>query len=196
MLRIATICLGVLLAGGLFVGNAVAEPGVTVIPRPTIMEMHDGAFVITSKTAIHADDAFRPTGEFLAERLAAATPCKRDLKPLVAQSTPKDAIVLRRVPADDELGEEGYRLEVSANGVLIEAATPAGAFYGCQTVRQLLPPEIEAANPVQGVTWSIPNLHIVDRPRFSWRGMMLDSSRHFQDKETVKRFIDLLAYTK
>ena len=90
---------------------------------------------------------------------------------------------------------EGYDLTVAAGGVRIRADTAAGLFYGVQTLLQLLPPEIEASTP-KHAAWSMPCLHIVDYPRFAWRGLMLDVSRHFFPKEFVKRYIDRMARAK
>ncbi|WP_436798925.1 beta-N-acetylhexosaminidase [Micromonospora aurantiaca (nom. illeg.)] len=98
-------------------------------------------------------------------------------------------------PGDVRLGDEGYRLDVTAGGVRITAATPAGLFHGAQTLRQLLPAPIE--NPaVVAARWAIPGGTIVDRPRFPYRGGMLDVARHFFPVEDVLRVIDHLARYK
>lgn len=106
------------------------------------------------------------------------------------------AVVLSVDPAlDGRLGAEGYALNVTGAGARIDAAAPAGLFYGMQTLRQLLPPVVEytAARPQP---LAIPWAGIEDRPRFAWRGAMLDVSRHFFDVDVVKRYIDLLAMHK
>src|SRR5690606_24748854 len=97
-----------------------------------------------------------------------------------------------------ELGDEGYRLEVAAGGVSISAHHPAGLFRGVQTLRLLLPPEIEHDLDValQRRTVAIPALEITDRPRFAWRGAMLDVARHFFTVGEVKQYIDALALYK
>src|SRR6185437_12738810 len=82
------------------------------------------------------------------------------------------------------------------SGVDIRAEKPAGLFYGCQTLRQMLPPDVYSGTPVAGVEWSLPAAAIEDRPQLSWRGLMLDSGRHFWPPEDVKRFIDLMAIHK
>ncbi len=89
-----------------------------------------------------------------------------------------------------QLGSEGYYLRIAPEGILIEAVQPAGLFYAVQTLRQLLPPGAGAA----GV--QLPGGEIIDSPRFSWRGAMLDVARHFFGVEDVKRYIDLLAQYK
>jgi hexosaminidase len=91
---------------------------------------------------------------------------------------------------------EGYRMRVDRDGVTIEGADEAGVFYGIQTLRQLLPPAAYSANPGSGIAWTIPCVRIEDYPRFPWRGMMLDCSRHFFPKAFVERFIELLAEHK
>jgi hypothetical protein len=80
--------------------------------------------------------------------------------------------------------------------VTITAGAPAGVFYGIQSLRQLLPPAIFENAPVDGIRWTLPAVTIEGLPRFSWRGAHLDVSRHFQPKEFVRKYIDLLALHK
>lgn len=77
----------------------------------------------------------------------------------------------------------------------LTAGSPAGVFYGLQTLLQLLPPDIESSQPVAR-SWAVPCATITDYPRFGWRGLMLDVSRHFYTKEEVKRYIDEMAKYK
>lgn len=81
-------------------------------------------------------------------------------------------------------------MHVTSKGVLLEAGTPAGLFYGTQTLLQLLPPEISSKTTIQKKSWIIPAVAIIDSPRFGWRGVMLDVARHFFTKQQVKDFID------
>nr|WP_235999076.1 beta-N-acetylhexosaminidase [Qaidamihabitans albus] len=97
--------------------------------------------------------------------------------------------------ADPRIGDEGYRLDVARRGVTIRANTAAGLFAGTQTLRQLLPAEIEADRP-QRRTWTVPGGKIVDYPRFAYRGAMLDLARHFHTPDEVKAYIDELAQYK
>lgn len=94
------------------------------------------------------------------------------------------------------LGEEGYELTASANSVTLVANRPAGLFRGVQTLRQLLPSDIESHMGVARAVWPIPALSIVDQPRFAWRGAMLDVARHFFTVREVQQYIDLLALYK
>ena len=96
-----------------------------------------------------------------------------------------------------QLGDEGYFLDIKQNNITIKAANYAGIFYGLQTLRQLMPKEIEAKTKAAStVKWVIPCMYITDKPRFQWRGMLLDCGRHFMDKDFVKRYIDILSYYK
>lgn len=85
------------------------------------------------------------------------------------------------------LGTEGYRLVVNSKGIVVEAPTATGLFYGAQTIRQLVGRRFPA---------KVPFCEIVDQPRFGWRGLLLDVSRHYRDKEFVKHYLDLLAFHK
>lgn len=91
---------------------------------------------------------------------------------------------------DTLIGKEGYRLEANGAGVYIKANTTAGLFYGIQTLRQLFPAQIESRTRANNVDWVISGVSVMDYPRFGWRGLMLDVSRHFFTKEEVKRYID------
>ena len=102
-----------------------------------------------------------------------------------------NAIILKlNTTPNKGLGDEGYTLEVSPQRVLIAANKPHGLFYGMQTLMQLLPPDIESKTAVKAVKWEIPCVNILDYPRFGWRGLMLDVSRHFFSKEFVEMYID------
>ncbi|MCC6279588.1 MAG: family 20 glycosylhydrolase [Saprospiraceae bacterium] len=97
--------------------------------------------------------------------------------------------------ADPIIGDEGYTLNVTTSAIKINANKAAGLFYGAQTLLQLLPPEIESKEATSA-KWSIPACAVTDFPRFGWRGLMLDVSRHFFPKEDVKRYIDRMARYK
>ena len=97
---------------------------------------------------------------------------------------------------DQELGEEGYTLKVTGPSILISANEPAGIFSGIQTLRQLLPPVLGMDSPAGGDPVKVEGCSIRDYPRFSWRGIMLDVSRHFFTVEEVKAYIDQMAQYK
>ncbi len=97
---------------------------------------------------------------------------------------------------DQVMAPEGYSIDVQRNRIEIKASKPAGFFYATQTLRQLLPAEIESPQKLQNINWLVPVVNINDNPVFKWRGFMLDVVRHFFPKEDVLRMIDNLALHK
>jgi len=169
-----------------------------VIPAPVAVAMAPtGHFEVTPDTPILVDpgdsEAAR-IGLYLANLIGNSLETTPRVAPAGA-TIPAGAIVLTTHGADAALGEEGYVLAVTPERATITATAPAGLFYGVQTLRQLMPPSLEytAARPHP---LPIPAGRIEDRPRFGWRGAMLDVSRHFLSAEDVKRYIDLMALYK
>ncbi|WP_310568489.1 beta-N-acetylhexosaminidase [Gemmatimonas sp.] len=165
-----------------------------IIPRPVVLTPKSGAFTLTARTVVHADPAF--TG--VARRFArdVADPTGFDLtvvRRATAGSAVAGGIALIRTPA---LGPEAYTLDVTPAGVVIKASAPAGAFYGLETLKQLLPAAIYREAPLGNTMWRAAAVHVEDAPRFAWRGSHLDVARHFESKEFVKKYIDLLARHK
>jgi hexosaminidase len=158
---------------------SAAPPGaaVAVIPKPVSVTAGSGAFTVGQATAVSVTP---PTAE--TKRIAAGL---ADL--LGTRVGPAGNVVLELVAGPARLGHEGYDLTVTTVGVRLSARTPEGLFHGVQTLRQLL--------PVRGAR-RIPAVTIRDRPRFAWRGAMLDVARHFRPVRDVKRFIDLMALYK
>ncbi|MBM3334998.1 beta-N-acetylhexosaminidase, partial [Candidatus Sumerlaeota bacterium] len=173
---------------------------ISVIPTPMKAAMLPGIFTIRLNTVILVDksspDALN-VGQYLADLLSGATGYKIKVSDSGKARRVKGAILLSSRDAKPELGEEGYTLVVGPESVIIRAPKPAGLFYGVQTLRQLLPPEIESRSPTsQTIAWRAPCVQIEDQPRFRWRGLLVDSARHFFPKESLKRFIELMALHK
>ncbi|HUU29059.1 MAG TPA: beta-N-acetylhexosaminidase [archaeon] len=166
-----------------------------IIPLPMKIEKRDGSFVITPETTILVTRDTRRTGEYLARLLEPGTGLNLQVQEYSQPDRETGCIVLRTTPDLEQLGPEGYELKVLNDRVLLNAPTLAGIFYACQTLRQLLPPAIEKKE-IQKAARVIPQVEIADRPRFKWRGLMLDCSRTFQTVDYLKRYIDLLAYYK
>jgi hexosaminidase len=116
------------------------------------------------------------------------------VSPIGTQSA--GSIILRLAPDRAALGEEGYELRVTSDSVSLVANRPAGLFRGIQTIRQLLPSDIESEMGLERYDWSIPALSIADQPRFAYRGAMLDVSRHFFTVREVEQYLDVLALYK
>jgi len=183
-----------------FVFTAAAQTNApAIIPLPQHMDVREGAFVLWPETKILVNAAAKDTGKFLADRLRASTgyplPVKVAAHPLGTRT--EGTIILECLHCGAwTLGAEGYDLRVSSNSVVILATNQAGLFYGVQTLLQLLPPEILADKVSVGRQWTIPRVTIIDQPRFAWRGLMLDVSRHFFTKTEVEQILDVMPLYK
>jgi hexosaminidase len=172
--------------------------GPKIIPQPASL-MLTGAtpFELTSQTRITTIN--QPEAVAIADYLAAFLRPATEFPLGVASPTAPggtNVIELRLDGTASSLGDEGYRLSVARDSVRLVAYTPAGLFRGTQTIRQLLPTDIESEIGVARAEWPIPALEIVDQPRFAWRGAMLDVARHFFTVQEVKDYIDLVTLYK
>ncbi len=170
-----------------------SEPDLVVrlIPVPHSVETLVGRFALSNATRIAVDPGAESVGQLLASVLRPSTGLPLEV---VTASGAAGDIVLQLDAAVS--AEEGYTLEAVADNVTIKASTAAGLFYGCQTLRQLLPPQVERSEKAAGVSWVLPAVRISDAPRFAWRGAMLDVARHFFGVKDVKQYIDRIAYHK
>jgi hexosaminidase len=170
-----------------------------IIPSPSSLTLAGGGpFELTratSVTVVGGNPEVAAIGETFAALLRKATQFPFPVSATSAGSG-AGSIELRLATDVASLGEEGYRLTVTADSVRLIANAPAGLFRGMQTIRQLLPVEIESDIGVARSAWPIPALTIVDQPRFAWRGSMLDVSRHFFTVREVQQYIDLMALYK
>ena len=161
--------------------SAVAD--YAVVPLPQEMVSVDGTgFTLSGHTPIVyvGDESMQRNAYFLAEYIKEKT----GLELTVSDVPVAGAVTLTLDTAMDNA--EGYRLAVNAEGVTITGASPAGVFYGIQTLRKALP-------VVKGGAVKLPAVAITDYPRFGYRGAHLDVSRHFFTVDSVKQFIDMLA---
>ncbi|KAA3619087.1 MAG: beta-N-acetylhexosaminidase [Flavobacterium sp.] len=186
---LSLLTLSILLYGCNKKSNGLFVSEVNIIPAPQSIEPQDGSFLITDETTFSSSEEFKYANQFFQKYILNGTGIK--LKP---QSIPEKADV--RFKTDTTLPAEGYRLSVSENGILLEGADKAGVFYGVQTIRQLLPAEMEAAMVLKKSAVEIPAVVITDAPEFSYRGMHLDVARHFFPKEFIKKYLSYLAMLK
>ncbi|MHA8091542.1 beta-N-acetylhexosaminidase [Aquirufa regiilacus] len=169
-----------------------------LIPAPTKATYPQGAYALNKSIIIAGpkNEALATSYAYLTDKLTRIA--GRKVQWLYDQGSVASLAAIRfklNPTADASLGNEGYQLVSDVKGVQITANKPVGLFYGIQTLLQLLPKELESAQLVTGVAWKVPYANISDSPRFAWRGMMLDVSRHFFTKEQVKQFIDeMVAY--
>ncbi len=149
-----------------------------------------GPFVITKNTKIIAPKGL-PAVSILQELLRVGAGYKLGS----GSDIPTQTITFTQVP-NGQLDKEGYTLHVDADTIQIGYADAGGALYAVETLRQLLPNEIEGPKPSPTTQWIVPAIDITDAPRFHWRGMMLDVSRHFEPVSYIKRYLDYLAMEK
>jgi hexosaminidase len=199
------LCLG----GGLLAGRLARTRADTgIVPLPQRLEWRRGRFKLLPDTRIIADPASRETAEYLAEKLRRVTGYELKLTVMPpgtsGQSTsrlpPSSAeipeIVLATGRTMTDLSIEGYELTATPATALIRGNSSSGTFYGVQSLLQLLPPKIFSSATVPANDWKFPCVHITDQPRFKWRGLMLDVSRHFFSKTEIERLLDEMALHK
>ena len=176
-----------LFAAGLMLfscSSEVKEANYQIIPIPQEIVMgQDGAFTLANGTKVlypEGNEKMQKNAQFLADYVKELTGNTLS----VEAGTDGKGIVLQVTP--NEAQPEGYQLKVAADKVVINGGSEAGVFYGIQTLRKSIPAG-------QGINVSLPAVEINDAPRFSYRGAMLDVSRHFFPVEDIKSFIDMLA---
>ncbi len=171
-----------------------------LIPLPQSVVMKDGTFTLDKDTRIiyyrDGTGGARETAELAAQTLRPATGYPLPVVSSRAADDADNAITFGLVRDGKIFKSDGYALRVSSRGAAVRASTSAGLFYGLQTLRQLLPPEIFSGKKVNRPIWRMPCVDIFDYPRFTWRGMHLDVGRHFMPPEFIKKYIDIIAMHK
>ena len=168
----------------LLIGNSCSDrKGIDVIPMPRSVEYHSGNFTISPETKFYTN--------LSAESRQALTDYLEGTSlgsvPFAESATGNNGIELNLWDSSIVTGNEAYRIEIDKKGVRLSANTETGIFYGLQTLLQLLN---------NGDNKTLPALTINDSPRFPYRGLHLDVSRHFFDKEFVKKQLNAMAYFK
>jgi hexosaminidase len=175
------ILLLLLFVSGLMKGQQILP----IIPKPVDIKMGTGNFIFDENTAIQykkSEKELKPTVDFFVSYI-------KNISGLSLKTNKKTAKKIEFV-IEKGIVEEGYKLKVSHNSIVIKASSYRGVFYGMQTILQTLPAIRTNA------ALEVPVMEVNDYPRFKWRGMMLDVSRHFFGPEVIKEFIDLLASYK
>jgi hexosaminidase len=177
-------------------------PGsVDVVPRPSEVEVDaaGSVFVVDERTlvtVVRGESDARAAAELLVELLRGPFPTIADAAETARPRPRPNAVLLTVAGADAALGRDGYELTVTSDHVTLRAVHPAGFVHGVQTIRQLLPAEIELRAVQPDVSWSVASVHIRDVPRFAWRGLLIDTSRTFVSKAFLLRQLELLALYK
>lgn len=160
-----------------------------MVPRPAELQKQEGSFTISPNTSITADDRFKNEAGNLNLSLQ-----KLFGKSLSTGSSNSSSDI--RIEYTADIGKEAYSLESGTNQVIIKASDPAGAFYGIQTFKALFPTTIWSQNETRTSSVTIPAVRIKDKPRFAYRGFMLDIARNFHSKEEILKILDLMAIYK
>lgn len=171
---------------------AQTENQYNLIPFPARFAGQEGQFTLNSTTRIVVAPANDASVKSVAQTFAGQVKAANGLSLAVAPTSAalaKGAHIFLSLNKKLTLGDEGYKLTVTPGKVMAEASTAKGLFYAAQTMRQLLPVG-------QSATVTMPACAITDKPRYGYRGLHLDVSRHFMPVSFVKKFIDLMAMHK
>lgn len=177
----------ILIAVGVGCQSSTTQPlPTTVIPQPRSQQLLDGNFVLSSQTQLVYPPAFENAVQFLKHWVEEGSVIR------FRENDSDSQIVFVQ---DSQLATEGYKLEIDKNQIRITAATDAGAFYGVQSLRQLLPESIESGDFKEDRI-NIRQMLIQDEPKFAYRGMHLDVGRHFFSVDFIKQYLDYMAMLK
>ncbi len=169
-----------------------------LVPQPVSVQRGPGSFTLDAGTQVltEAEDlGTRGAAAAFVINSRPATGLPLPVKDRQGEK-PANSVLFTRTDADAQLGAEGYTLEVGDGGAVVRSIGPAGLLHGAETLLQLFPPEICARTLQADVVWRAPGVLIRDQPRFAWRGLLLDVSRHFMTKDEVKHVLDTMALHK
>ena len=162
---------------------------ISIIPEPFEMSTGIGNYTLPKTIVINAPIAANSLGELIATKLKTVTGNQINF------ASNKSCIDIQIIN-EPSLGKEGYHLIVNEKGIQMKANTNAGLFYAWQSLLQIMPTAVFANTVQNNTSWKIPFVTITDKPRFGWRGLMLDVSRHFFTKAEVKQYIDNMVLYK
>lgn len=165
------------------------ENDLNIIPQPQSMVLGKGYFQFSQETVFVIDPALMPARLPFLKQFERASGFKFSLQKVALSGS---SVV---IDTDKSLPKEGYTLAVTPQQISIKAADYNGALYALQTLRQLLPNEVESSELVKR-DWLVPAVTISDAPQYQWRGLMLDVSRHFFPKEYILKTLDRMAMLK
>jgi len=170
-----------------------------IIPIPTQYEIQDGEFVFDENTLLYADfeqqEVLKIAQDFQS-KFRTVSGMLLPLLDLADLQSASNTIVVFRLDSSKDLGEEGYEIEASENKIILNALNPAGLFYAVQSLKQLLPPEVEKEEIVRAIDWKVPAVTITDIPKYKWRGLHLDTGRHISSVSFIKKYLDNMAAHK
>jgi len=161
----------------------------SIVPRPATSQLTGGAFELGAATTVLTGTDCAGVARLLAQRLRASSGF--DI-PIVEDDDAHHGGTIS-LAVDRSLDAGAYTVDVDPEGVRLVGGDPAGVFWASQVLLQLCPPAVFRTTPIPGTDWSVPCVEITDRPRFGWRGMLIDLSRHFFGRDSLLKLIDVLA---
>jgi len=191
MLVTVVLALGIMTGCGQLRDDAPSHAAaglIPVIPQPVSVSIEEGTYELTASSAFKVAHEELESAANLFSDLWAVPMGTR----LPVHSSDGDIHLV----LDESLEMEAYSLHIDEDGVLLTAGDASGAFYGMQTLHQMLPADISGNGPALNTRWTLPQAHIEDAPRFGYRGLHLDVGRHFFDVAFVKRYIDVMSRYK
>ncbi len=184
------VCIGLI-----FLFNTAITAQVSkLIPQPANYSEGTGEFVFSNSVSISYPDIESDLLSNLINNFTADFKTATGIELISSANKPNATINLH---LDNNMEQEEYQLDIKSSSIDITAAQADGFYYAFHTIKQLLPANVMAVMPDESITsWKINSATIKDKPRFPWRGFMLDVGRHFFDKDEVKRVIDIMAAYK
>ncbi len=165
---------------------------ISIVPRPETVILLDGNFTLDANTIISNESntaMFDNTIKYFIDKISPAVGFKLQ----TGRSNSKNNSII--FEENKNLSSEAYQLNIHKDKIIIQSSSAGGAFYAVQSLLQLMPPQV-FSDKKENISWDIPCVNIEDAPRYKWRGMHLDVSRHFFPKEFIKNYIDYIAMYK
>ncbi|MEA4936545.1 MAG: beta-N-acetylhexosaminidase [Paludibacter sp.] len=172
---------------------AAEKSNISIIPKPQSIKSNNGFFEFNKNTKLYLSSDLadlKTVSSFFSELFTKSS----GINFYETNKKPTDNYV--GLIIDQKLNVDYYELSVKSNRIIIRANNPKGIFWGIQSLRQLLPFEIESSSLQSEVKWRVPNVEIRDQPRFGYRGLMLDVGRYFYSVDEIKKLIDIMALYK
>ena len=175
---------------------ALGDSRVNLTPAPMKMTVGEGTLVLPESFTIatgQLPDSLSNEATKFANHFASVTGYTVEVKAEAADAL----ITMSLYNGNENLGCEGYTLDITTDGIAISAKCANGFYYAFQSIKKILPANVMAGVKDESVTeYSLPVVSIIDAPRFEYRGFMLDVSRHFFELDEIKRIIDVMSYYK
>jgi len=196
--KIFTLIIFTILVSSNYKGEGkIKETNISIIPKPQNVEVKAGHFQFTNKIVIVTDwkseeannaityfsNTLKNVGYF-------------EIKKTTELPAGDESVIIIKRNKEADFGNEAYNLMISGKNIVIESAEANGLFYAFQTILQLLPPQVFSKSKVENIDFEIPCVNINDKPKYKWRGFMLDVSRHFFQKGFIFKVLDYLAMHK